>query len=86
MCKKKVKKPSVTPQKEEPMDSDEEDIYIVFLDAASDGNLEGIKEQWRDYSRWYGKKMLLFTDGDKNTALHLTAMFGHYEIVVFLLI
>jgi len=48
MCKKKAKKQTVTPQKKEPISAEEEDIYIVFLDAASDGNLEGIKEQWRD--------------------------------------
>ena len=56
------------------------DVFITFLDAASDGNCEGLQELYEASSRDFQRQLLAFQDGDGNTALHFAAKNGSADI------
>ena len=60
------------------------DVFITFLDAASDGNCEGLEELYAAASREFQRELLAFQDGDGNTALHFAAKKGSTDIVKYL--
>ena len=71
----------------------DEDDFISFLDAASDGNFhdpeskKGVRDIYEDRNKTnlLRQQLLLFQDGDQNTALHFAARNGSAEIVVYLI-
>ena len=75
-----------------PENNNEED-FISFLDAASDGNFEdrksgkGVKDIYRDPKKTnlLRQQLLLFQDPEQNTALHFAARNGSAEIVEYLI-
>ena len=59
----------------------DQDLNIVFLDAASDSNTDAIKEVLQKCKTEEElKAMLTFQDGDLNTALHFGARNGNVKI------
>ena len=56
------------------------DVFITFLDAASDGNCEGLQELYEASGREFQRQLLAFQDGDGNTALHFAAKNGSADI------
>jgi len=57
-------------------------MLIVFLDAASDSNFRELKTTFLEPSNTDSikKEMLVFEDGDANTALHFGAKNGNVRI------
>ena len=65
---------------------DVKDSLIVFLDAASDGNIKTITEEYKKiHSEADKKSMLVFKDGDDNMAIHFAAKIGNVRICKFIL-
>ena len=62
----------------------ENDVFITFLDAASDGNCEGLQKLYEAAGRELQRQLLAFQDGDGNTALHFAAKNGSADIVQYL--
>ena len=60
------------------------DVFITFLDAASDGNCEGLEELYAAATPDFQRQLLAFQDGDGNTALHFAARNGSADIVQYL--
>ena len=66
---------------EEVHEGNDEDLLIIFLDAASDSNAEVLAQTFDKARSEDGKKRLLtFQDGDCNTALHFGAENGNFKI------
>ena len=60
------------------------DVFITFLDAASDGNCPGLAELYEGAGRELQRQLLAFQDGDGDTALHFGARNGSADIVQYL--
>ena len=60
------------------------DTTVTFLDAASDGNCEGLKELYEAVGPEAQGRLLEAADGDGNTALHFAARKGSADIVRYL--
>ena len=77
MCRKKNNQKQISDADHFENEGDTLDEYITFLDAASDGNAQELKRIYNSVDRVLRSKLLLFQDGDENTALHFGARSGN---------
>ena len=67
------------------IEEEEDEIYVSFLDAASDGNKDGLQQIYEQADKDLRKKLLEFQDRDGNTALHFGSRKGHEEVVIYII-